>query len=120
MSNPTDAVTPEDPTERTFTIGQVLSVAVGDLDAHQLFCAWGEFLEVVGYLLDDVPLLEDMPAAVAERARPTVLAQHPELAKVKPPPVLASNTDVLSWLAGQEREHGARLHLEPAEGGGRV
>lgn len=103
----------EDPLARSFTLGQVLSVAVGDTDAHQLFCSWGEFLDVVGYLLSDVPLVEDMPREVAERARPAVLEQHPDLAGVTPPAVLASDTEVLAWLAEQEAAHGERLTLTP-------
>lgn len=103
----------EDPTNRAFTIGQVLTVARGDLAAHQLFCSYGEFLDIVGYLLDDVPLVEDMPATVAEKARPAVLAQHPQLAAVPPPPLTASDTAILSWLVEQEKRYGERLTLRP-------
>lgn len=111
--NPTDTAPAEDPTNRTFTIGQVLTVACGNLAAHQLFCAWAEYIDVVRYLLNDVPLLEDMPTEVADRARPAVLAQHPALAGVQPPPVLATDTTILSWLAEQERAYGERLALRP-------
>ena len=58
-----------------------------------------------------------MPAEVERRARPAVLAQHPELADVTPPPVMASDTEVLSWLAAQEARLGARLVLRPVEEG---
>lgn len=123
--NPTDSVSADDPTERTFTIGQVLSVARGNLAANQIFCTWGEFLDVVGYLLNDVPSLGGDPSAeppippmsevVAQRARPAVLEQHPTLAGVKAPAVLASDTEVLAWLVEQERKHGERLMLRPVE-----
>lgn len=113
----------DDAGNRTFTVGQVLTIAVGDLDAHQLFCPYAEFLDIVGYLLADVPSLDGDPNAdppippmvevVEQRCRPAVLDQHPELATVDPPAVLASNTAVLSWLAAQEAAHGERLALRP-------
>jgi hypothetical protein len=111
--DPTELAPNEDPTARTFTIGQVLSIAVGNAEAHQIFCSWGEYLDIVGYLLSDVPLLEELPDRVDDEAQPAVIDQYPGLAGVEPPPVLASNTEVLAWLAEQEEAHGERLTLRP-------
>jgi hypothetical protein len=97
---------------RTFTAGQVLTLACSNAQAQQLFCSYGDLLEVLGYMLGDIPLAEEIPDAV-ERCRPAVLAEHPALANVGPPAVLAADTAVLTWLTHQETEHGTEFVLHP-------
>lgn len=105
---------PATDTGRPFSIGQVLTLACGNTEAQQVFCTYGELLEVLGYMLADVPLAEDIPAAI-QRSRAAVHSQYPRLALLQPPSVTASDTAVLAWIAAQEREHGPTLALEPIE-----
>ncbi len=97
---------------RLFDLGQVLTLACSDTDAQQLFCSYAELLDVLGYMLADVPMADDIPDAI-ERCRPVVLEQHPDLAGTAPPLPLASDTEVLTWLADQAAEHGTKLALRP-------
>jgi hypothetical protein len=99
------------PTPRKFTVGQVMTVLAGG-SGVRVFCSWGETLDVLGWLLQDVPLAEKIVPAI-EAARPGVAEQHPELAKVKAPPARASDTTVLKWLADLSEEHGNLLELVP-------
>lgn len=123
--------TPPPSGPREFTLGQVLTLACADTPITRHFCSWGEFLQVVGYLLGDVPSIDgdpgdpgaDPPVApipslaeeVATRARPAVLAQYPDLATVDRPAVSAPDVTVLAWLADLETTYGPRLTLRPIE-----
>lgn len=97
------------PTARKFTVGQVMTVLVGS--AERVFCSWGEVLDVLGWLLQDVPLVDEVDAAI-EEARPSVARQHPDLVYTAPP-AKASDSHVLAWLADIEAAHGALLELAP-------
>ncbi|WP_319456910.1 MULTISPECIES: hypothetical protein [unclassified Mycobacterium] len=104
------------PTGRLFKLGQVLTIACADAEAQQVFCTYGELLDVLGYLLDDVPLADDMAAAI-EQCRGYVHRWHPDLAAVAAPALNAPDTTVLAWLAAQEAEHGPELLLRPIKDG---
>jgi hypothetical protein len=104
----------EPPDERTFSIGQVLTLAVADADANQQFCSLGELYEVTGYMLGDVPMAANLAHAITTRCRPAVLAQYPDLAAAGPPPPAAPDVRVLAWLAEAEARYGPRLVLRPA------
>lgn len=101
------------PAGRVFGLGQVLTLACSNTAAQQLFCSYAELLEVLAFMLADIPLAADIPAAI-ERCRPGVLADHPELAGLKPPAPLAPDTEVLTWLDRQEQRHGRELLLHSA------
>ena len=110
-----EEVTPPAPAAgHPFSLGQVLTLACANIEAHQMFCPYGDLLAVLGFMLSDVPLAEQLPAAI-ERCRPEVHRQHPNLIAVQPPAVNSPDTAVLSWLAAQEREHGTELALTPLE-----
>lgn len=93
---------------RKFTVGQVMTVLVGGDD--RVFCSWGELLDVLGHVLQDVPLADEVAAAI-DAARPHVQVQHPALLAFVAPPVGASDAHVLAWLADIEERHGALLEL---------
>ncbi len=46
------------PAARMFTAGQVLTVACANTDAHQMFCSYADLLDVLGFLLNDVPMAD--------------------------------------------------------------
>lgn len=97
-------------TPATFTAGQVMTVLVGSSD--RLFCTWGQLLDVLGWLLQDVPMADEVDAAI-EEARPSVQTQHPALVAYTAPPVGASDSHVLEWLAAIELDHGLEFALAP-------
>uniref|UniRef100_A0AAU8GQU0 Minor tail protein n=1 Tax=Mycobacterium phage JustASigh TaxID=3158894 RepID=A0AAU8GQU0_9CAUD len=107
--------TPASP--RSFTIGQVLTLACARTDEQQSFCSYGDLLDVLGYMLGDVPAADDIPDAI-EQCRPAVRQAYPELAAEIPPPLNAPDTAVLSWLSHQERQYGGELTLAPLQGSG--
>lgn len=115
-AEPEEVIPPAPPVGRLFTLGQVLTLACANTQAQQMFCSYAELLDVLGYMLDDVPLAERIPEAI-EECRPTVHAAHPDLALVHPPAVDAPDIEVLAWIAAQEREHGPELLLRPVEEG---
>lgn len=100
------------PNVRKFTVGQVMTVLAGD--AERVFCSWGEVLDVLGWLLQDVPMAEELGEAIAE-ARPGVARQHPGLVAYSAPPVGASDSHVLGWLADIEASHAPLLELVPVD-----
>lgn len=106
--------TPATPASRSFSIGQVLTLACAHTDMQQSFCSYGDLLDVLGFMLGDVPAADDIPDAI-DRCRPAVQAAYPELAAEDPPAPGASDTAVLAWLSQQERQHGAELTLTPLE-----
>lgn len=100
------------PNVRTFTVGQVMTVLVGSVLADRVFCSWGELLDVLGWLLQDVPMADEVDGAIDE-CRPYVEDLYPDLATVDPPSADASDTHVLGWLADLSRRHGNLLELTP-------
>ena len=96
--------------ERAFSIGQVLSIACSDTEAHQLFCPYGDILDVLGYMLSDVPGADDLPDAI-EECRPAVLEAFPALGEIAPPAPDAPDVAVLAWIGMQEQEHGSAFPL---------
>lgn len=98
------------PNVRKFTVGQVMTVLAGSAD--RVFCTWGEVLDVLGWLLQDVPLVDDVAEAIAA-ARPGVARQHPDLGAYTAPPARASDAHVLSWLADIEASHAPLIELAP-------
>ena len=110
------ATPPSQPEGRMFSLGQVLTLACANTEARQIFCSYAELLDVLGYMLNDVPLDDDIPAAI-ERCRPAVHRAHPDLAHLHPPKVGEPDTNVLAFIAAQEREHGRELWLRPLEEG---
>ena len=102
------------PAARSFTIGQVLTVACANTEAHQMFCSYAELVDVLGFLLNDVPMADELADAI-EQCRPHVVLAYPDFGHVHPPALDASDTAVLAWIAAQEREHGAELALRPIE-----
>lgn len=100
---------------RTFTAGQVMTVLAGGAD--RVFCSYGELLDVVGWLRQDVPASGSWGAAIAE-CRAHVEAVYPGLAELEAPPAGASDAEVLSWLAAIEAEHGAAFELAPIDEAG--
>lgn len=114
-ANGPEEVTPAAPSPgRLFTLGQVLTLACGNTEAQQMFCSYAELLDVLGFMLNDVPLAEAIPDAI-EQCRPAVLLQRPELAHVEPPRITAPDAAVLAFLADHERDLGATLTLTPIE-----
>ncbi|QEA10824.1 hypothetical protein [Mycobacterium phage Weirdo19] len=97
---------------RLFSIGQVLTLTSSNIEAQQMFCSYGDLLDVLGYLLSDVPMAEDIPAAI-EQCRPAVRRAHPSLAHLTPPAPLAPDTEVLTWLSAMAAAHGEQLMLRP-------
>lgn len=95
---------------RKFTVGQVMTVLVGD--PERIFCSYGELLDVLGWLLQDVPMTDQMGSAI-EFCRGSVRAQHPELVAYIAPPADAGDTHVLTWLADIADKHGNLLELNP-------
>jgi hypothetical protein len=93
-----------------FPIGAVLTIACGS--ATQIFCTYKECIRVLGFMAHQVPHPDDTQAYI-DTARPAVLAQHPELADVKPPTPGAPDTVILAWLKQQEEALGATFTLEP-------
>lgn len=104
--------TPATPASRSFSIGQVLTLAIPP--AEQVFCSYTDLLDVLGYMLNDVPAASDIDDAI-DLCRPAVQAAYPELAAADPPAPDASDTAVLAWLSEQETRHGAELTLTPLE-----
>lgn len=98
------------PNVRKFTVGQAMSVLVGS--ERRVFCTWGELLDVLGWLLQDVPMVDEIDDAIAV-ARPAVAEQHPALAAYAAPPEGASDTHVLGWLVDLSERHGNLLELAP-------
>ena len=98
------------PTARKFTVGQVMTVLAGS--SERTFCSWGEVLDVLGWLLQDVPLADEVDSAI-EACRPAVAAQHPALVAYTAPPPRASDTYVLEWLGSIELDHGREYELDP-------
>lgn len=109
--------TPASPASRSFSIGQVLTLACAHTDMQQSFCSYGDLLDVLGFMLGDVPAADDIPDAI-DRCRPAVQLAHPALVAEIPPPLNASDTAVLSWISHQERQHGSELTLTPLQGSG--
>lgn len=91
------------PATRKFTAGQVMTVLVGSADRP--FCSWGYLLDVLGWLLQDVPAHDRIDGAI-ERARGGVQLQHPDLVSVQAPAEGASDSTVLAWLADVEERFG--------------
>lgn len=91
------------PAARKFSAGQVMTVLVGSAD--RVFCSWGALLDVLGWLLQDVPLADRIGEAI-ERARDGVQRQHPDLVAEQAPPAGASDSAVLQWLAEIEERFG--------------
>jgi hypothetical protein len=101
------------PAARAFSAGQVMTVLVGSAD--RAFCTWGQLLDVLGWLLQDVPLADRVDAAI-ERARDGVQRQHPDLVAYTAPPAGASDSHLLGWLADIENRHGFEFELAPVVG----
>lgn len=94
------------PQARSFSAGQVMTVLVGS--SERPFCTWGQLLDVLGWLLQDVPLADRVDAAI-ERARDGAARQHPDLVAYTAPPAGASDAHLLGWLADIEERHGDEL-----------
>lgn len=88
---------------RRFSAGQVMTVLVGSADRP--FCTWGQLLDVLGWLLQDVPAHDRVDAAI-DYCRSSVQAKHPDLVGVQAPPAGASDAHLLGWLADIEERFG--------------
>lgn len=82
----------------------VLTVLLGGNDRP--FCTLGNLYRILKTLDGEVPLADEIDAAV-ERVRPALAAQFPELAAITPPGIDADEQTILAWIADVERDHGA-------------
>jgi len=98
------------PQARPFSAGQVMTVLAGS--SERAFCTGGQLLDVLGWLLQDMPAHDQIDGAI-ERARGGVQRQHPDLVPYVAPPEDASDSHVLGWLADIENRHGFEFELVP-------
>lgn len=93
---------------RTFPLADVLSVTTEKLLSRRHMDG---IYDILSYMTGQSLFTHQLPDACV-KAKPALLAQHPQLANVCPPDGL-DQPDLLAWLTDAEREYGEALEVRP-------
>jgi hypothetical protein len=97
------------PAERTFHLGDILTITTGLLVAPGHMSAVHELLD---FMTGDTLFTHQLPRA-ADECKPALMAQHPDLAAVQVPDEFDGKEHVDRWLAEQVRRFGEYRAVTP-------
>ena len=90
-------------------LADVLSITTERLLSHDHM---GGVYSILNYLTGESLMTHQLPRA-AEACAPVLLAQHPFLTDLQPPPSSDGLPALMAWLAAAEQRHGAELEVTP-------
>lgn len=93
---------------RTYPLADILSVTTGLLLSRRHMDG---LYDLLGYMTGH-DLFTHQLGRAADTCAPALLAQHPQLAEVRPPDGL-DQADLIAWITEQERTHGEMLPVTP-------
>lgn len=98
------------PEPRSFHLGDILTVTIGGrlVSPNGI----GGVYTILGFMTDSSPMTHQLPRLVDE-CRPSLMAQHPDLAQVQPPDEFDDEAHVLSWLHEQVDRFGETRMVAP-------
>ncbi len=92
----------------SYPLADILSVTTGRLLSRKHMAGIHNILDD---LTGDALMTHQLPRAT-DACRPSILAQHPQLAGVEPPKDI-DVPDLMAWLLDAERQFGQELPVEP-------
>ncbi|MGW0312033.1 DUF7736 domain-containing protein [Streptomyces flavidovirens] len=95
---------------RSFPLADVLSVTTDCLLSRRHMDG---LYSILGYMTGQ-DLFTHQLIAAADACKPALLAQHPDLAEVRPPADIDA-PDLMAWLAEAERVHGESVMVAPLD-----
>lgn len=93
---------------KTFPLSDVLSVTTEKLLSRRQMAGIYEILS----FMTGQSLFTHQLGDACDKAKPALLAQHPQLTDVQPPEGL-DRADLMAWLVEAERTHGEGLEVTP-------
>lgn len=96
---------------REFDLADILSVTTGILLSHRHVDG---VYEILSHMTGQNLFTHQLPAA-ADRCKPVLLEQHPQLAAITVPDTSGDVDALLQWLATQEAAYGTPLEVTPLD-----